>query len=63
MLASTKITFGVKKNPGENGKQWHSTWNKTRIAAWVSEQSRCGTIKYPFEDGKTSMGSNMYCPA
>ena len=61
-LETTRVTFGVKHELEDDGKTWQSTWNKTRIAAWVAKQSRCGKVKFPFEDGKTSMSSDMYCP-
>ena len=57
-LETTRVTFGVKHELEDDGKTWQSTWNKTRIAAWVAKQSRCGKVKFPFEDGKTSMSSD-----
>ncbi|PVH71938.1 glycosyltransferase family 31 protein [Cadophora sp. DSE1049] len=61
-LGTTKITFGEKYDPENDEKTWQSTWNKKRIAAWVAKQSRCRTVKFPFEDGKTSTSSDMFCP-
>ncbi|KAH7327135.1 hypothetical protein BKA65DRAFT_528149 [Rhexocercosporidium sp. MPI-PUGE-AT-0058] len=62
-LGTAKIIFGEKHDVGNGEKKWQSTWNKTRIAAWVSKQKRCGTIKFPFQDGKTSKSSGLICPA
>ncbi|KAK0113522.1 hypothetical protein ONS95_013776 [Cadophora gregata] len=61
-LGTKTITFGEKHDLEDNGTTWQSTWNKTRIAAWVAKQSRCGKPKFPFEDGKTSKNSDMFCP-
>ena len=47
-LGTKKIMIGEKKQ-NKDGKQWHSSWNKTRIAEWVSKQDPCHDIKFPFQ--------------
>ncbi|KAH9219261.1 hypothetical protein DL95DRAFT_292216 [Leptodontidium sp. 2 PMI_412] len=62
-LGISKVIFGEKHDLRDDGKVWQSTWNKPRIAAWVAKQKRCGTVRFPFEDGKTSRSSGLICPA
>ena len=47
-----EIVFGVKqkreeKDGEDTEESWVSSWNKTRIADWVSRQSDCETITWP----------------
>jgi len=50
-LGTKHIMLGEKKGT-DDGKQWRSSWNKPRIAEWVSKQKACHDIKFPFSDLK-----------
>jgi hypothetical protein len=48
-LGTKNFRFGEKREP-EDGKTWQSSWNITRIEAWVSKQEPCAEITFPFEE-------------
>lgn len=48
-LGTKTFLLGVKKDP-EDGKKWESSWNTTRIAAWVDKQKPCGKVEFPHEN-------------
>ena len=42
------VRYGDEKMPDEGGN-WSSGWNLTRLATWISEQEPCGRITYPIQ--------------
>lgn len=62
MLSTVTIAFGQKYNRMPDEDELQSSWNKTRIADWVSKQGPCGEVKFPYEDGKNAPGAGYYCP-
>ncbi|KAK2623824.1 hypothetical protein QTJ16_007005 [Diplocarpon rosae] len=60
-LGTDKIVLGEAHERGEGDKTWHSTWNKTRIWRWVSEQAKCSDVFFPYEDGVSSISAGTRC--
>ncbi|KAF4626569.1 hypothetical protein G7Y89_g11592 [Cudoniella acicularis] len=48
-LGTKNFRFGEKHAP-EGNKKWQSSWNRTRIAAWVSKQTPCNSVAFPFQE-------------
>jgi hypothetical protein len=46
VLGTEHIALGIKHH--EDGKKWHSFWNKARIAEWVAKHECNDPIKFPF---------------
>jgi hypothetical protein len=46
-LNTKSFGFGKERSP-EDGKRWQSSWNKTRIDAWITKQKPCGPAKFRF---------------
>lgn len=45
-LSTTNFRFGERRAP-EDGRTWVSSWNKTRMAAWVQARGPCGNASFP----------------
>lgn len=46
-LNTKSFGLGKKQSPAD-GKRWQSSWNKTRIDAWVANQKPCGPAHFKF---------------
>lgn len=42
-----EIVFGRRHEVRDGEVKWRSSWNKTRIAEWVSKQSKCEKLTWP----------------